>query len=192
MKFPVFSLYNRETWYRDEFARDCLLQGRVCEPSVPESPRFGAGSPGGLGGLSRLTPRFTLGEQLLGAPALEQRPSRKRVWGNFSTGGSRGIRESNQYVREGGAAARDMLIRAAAAGWGVPPAECSAANSVITHTPSGRTATYGKVAQAAATLDPPKDIKLKDPKDWKIAGKPVKRLDTADKVNGSWRRCWSW
>jgi isoquinoline 1-oxidoreductase beta subunit len=77
-----------------------------------------------------------------------------------------------------------MLIRAAAAGWGVPPAECSAANSMITHTPSGRTATYGKVAQAAATLDPPKEIKLKDSKDWKIAGKSLKRLDTADKVNG--------
>jgi isoquinoline 1-oxidoreductase beta subunit len=110
--------------------------------------------------------------------------ARKRVWKNFSTGGSRGIRESNQYVREGGAAARDMLIRAAAAGWGVEPAECSAANSVITHKPSGRTTTYGKVAAAAAKLDPPKDIKLKDPKDWKIAGKPLKRLDTADKVNG--------
>jgi isoquinoline 1-oxidoreductase subunit beta len=110
--------------------------------------------------------------------------ARKRVWGNFSTGGSRGIRESNEYVRQGGAAARDMLIRAAAAGWGVPPAECSAANSVITHKPSGRTTTYGKVAQAAAKLDPPKDITLKDPKDWKIAGKPLRRLDTADKVNG--------
>ncbi|HWZ68416.1 MAG TPA: molybdopterin cofactor-binding domain-containing protein [Stellaceae bacterium] len=110
--------------------------------------------------------------------------ARKRVWGNFSTGGSRGIRESNQYVREGGAAARDMLIRAAAAGWGVEPAECSAVNSVITHKPSGRTTTYGTVAAAAAKLDPPKDIKLKDPKDWKIAGKPLKRLDTADKVNG--------
>jgi isoquinoline 1-oxidoreductase beta subunit len=66
----------------------------------------------------------------------------------------------------------------------VEPAECSAANSVITHKPSGRTTTYGKVAAAAAKLDPPKDIKLKDPKDWKIAGKPLKRLDTADKVNG--------
>ncbi len=110
--------------------------------------------------------------------------ARKRVWKNYSTGGSRGIRESNQYVREGGAAARDMLIRAAAAGWGVEPTECNAANSVITHTPSGRTTTYGKVAAAAAKLDPPKDIKLKDPKDWKIAGKPLKRLDTADKVNG--------
>jgi isoquinoline 1-oxidoreductase beta subunit len=111
--------------------------------------------------------------------------ARKRVWGNFSTGGSRGIRESNQYVREGGAAARDMLIRAAAAAWRVPADECSAANSVITHKPSGRMITYGKIADSAAKLDPPKEIKLKDPKDWKIAGKPVKRLDTAPKVDGS-------
>ncbi len=111
--------------------------------------------------------------------------ARKRVWGNFSTGGSRGIRESNQYVREGGAAARDMLIRAAAAAWSVPAGECTAANSVITHKPSGRTITYGKIADSAAKLDPPKEIKLKDPKDWKIAGKPVKRLDTAPKVDGS-------
>ena len=110
--------------------------------------------------------------------------ARKRIWGNFSTGGSRGIRESQQYVRQGGAAARDMLIRAAAGIWGVPVEECSAANSVITHKPSGRKTTYGKVAEAAAKLDPPKDIKLKDPKDWKIAGKPLKRLDTVDKVNG--------
>jgi isoquinoline 1-oxidoreductase subunit beta len=117
-------------------------------------------------------------------PTPGQSAARKRVWGNFSTGGSRGIRDSNQYVREGGAAARDMLIHAAAAGWGVPPAECSAANSVITHKPSGRTTTYGKVAAEAARLDPPKDIKLKDPKEWTIAGKPVKRLDTADKVTG--------
>jgi isoquinoline 1-oxidoreductase beta subunit len=64
-------------------------------------------------------------------------------------------------------------------------AECSAANSVITHKPSGRTITYGKVADAAAKLDvPPKDVPLKDPKDWKIAGKPLKRLDTADKLTG--------
>src|SRR3989440_2282412 len=117
-------------------------------------------------------------------PTPGQNAARKRVWGNFSTGGSRGIRESHEYVRQGGAAARDMLIRAAAAGWGAPPAECSTANSVITHKPSGRTTTYGKVAAEAARLDPPKEIKLKDPKDWKGAGKPVKRLDTADKVNG--------
>src|SRR5207302_9560915 len=117
-------------------------------------------------------------------PTPGQNAARKRVWGNFSTGGSRGIRDSNQYVREGGAAARDMLIRAAAAGWGVEPAECSAANSVITHKPSGRPTTYGTAAEAAAKLEPPKEIKLKDPKDWKIAGKPLKRLDTPDKVTG--------
>src|ERR1700737_3867952 len=117
-------------------------------------------------------------------PTPGQNVARNRVWGNFSTGGSRGIRESNQYVREGGAAAREMLIRAAAAGWGVPLAECSAANSVITHEPSGRTTTYGKVAAEAAKLEPPKDIELKDPKDWKIAGKPLKRLETPEKDNG--------
>jgi isoquinoline 1-oxidoreductase beta subunit len=117
-------------------------------------------------------------------PTPGENVARKRVWGSFSTGGSRGIRDSNQYVREGGAAARDMLIRAAAQAWGVAPEECSAANSVITHKPSGRAVTYGKVADTAAKLPPPSEIKLKDPKDWKIAGKPVKRLDTADKVNG--------
>ena len=117
-------------------------------------------------------------------PTPAENASRKRVWGNLSTGGSRGIRDSHQYVREGGAAARDMLIRAAATGWGVPAEECSVANSVISHKSSGRTTTFGKVAWAAAKLDPPKDIKLKDPKDWKIAGKGIKRLDTAEKVNG--------
>jgi isoquinoline 1-oxidoreductase beta subunit len=110
--------------------------------------------------------------------------ARDRVWKDFSTGGSHGIRGSHQYVREGGAAARDMLIRAAAASWGVAPAACRAANSIITHQPSGQTTSYGKVAAAAAKLDPPKEIKLKDPKDWTLAGKPLKRLDTPDKVTG--------
>jgi len=109
---------------------------------------------------------------------------RKRAWGDFSTGGSRGIRESHKYVREGGAAARMMLVQAAADQWKVPAAECRASNSVITHTPTKRTLRYGQVAEAAARLDVPKDVKLKDPKEWKLIGKPVKRLDTADKVNG--------
>ncbi|MBI1778412.1 MAG: xanthine dehydrogenase family protein molybdopterin-binding subunit [Proteobacteria bacterium] len=117
-------------------------------------------------------------------PTPGQNVARKRVWGNFSTGGSRGIRESNEYVRQGGAAAREMLVQAAANSWKVPASECGAANSVITHKPSGRKTTYGKVAEAASKLEPPKAVKLKDPKDWKIAGKPVKRLDTADKVTG--------
>ncbi len=77
-----------------------------------------------------------------------------------------------------------MLIQAAADQWKVPASECSAAASVITHKPSGRTTTYGKVAEAAAKLPQPKDVPLKDPKTWKIAGKPVKRLDTMDKVTG--------
>jgi isoquinoline 1-oxidoreductase beta subunit len=77
-----------------------------------------------------------------------------------------------------------MLVQAAANQWNVPAAECSASNSVITHKASGRKTTYGKVAEAAARLDPPKDVKLKDPKDWKIAGKSMKRLDTLDKVTG--------
>ena len=110
--------------------------------------------------------------------------ARKRAWGEFSTGGSRGIRQSNEYVRKGGAAARMMLVKAAADQWGVSPGECAAANSVITHTPTGRKVTYGKVAEAAAKLPQPTDVPLKDPKTWKIAGKPLKRLDTAKKVNG--------
>jgi len=111
--------------------------------------------------------------------------ARNRVWGNFSTGGSRGIRESQEYVRKGGATARTMLVQAAADGWKVPAAECTAANSVITHRPSGRTTTYGKVAAVAGTLKAPADVPLKDPKDWKLAGKRLARLDTVDKVTGA-------
>jgi isoquinoline 1-oxidoreductase beta subunit len=118
-------------------------------------------------------------------PTPGQSVKRKRAWGDFSTGGSRGIRDSNQYVREGGAAARMMLIQAAATGWNVPVAECSAANSVITHKPSGRTITYGKVAEAAAKLTPPEKPALKDPKEWKLIGKSVARLDTKDKLTGA-------
>ena len=110
---------------------------------------------------------------------------RKRIWGDFATGGSRGIRTSEQYVRKGGAAARIMLVEAAAQKWGVPVAECMAANSVITHKPSGRTVRFGEVADAAAKLEVPKDITLKSPKEWKIIGKPLDRIDgVADKVTG--------
>jgi len=118
-------------------------------------------------------------------PTPGQSVARKRVWGDFSTGGSRGIRSSQDYVRKGGATARVMLIQAAADGWKVPASECTADNSVITHKPSGRTTTYGKVAEAAAKLTPPSDVKLKDPKDWKLIGKGVKRLDTVDKTTGA-------
>ena len=118
-------------------------------------------------------------------PTPGQNLARKRVWRDMSTGGSRGIRGSHDYVRQGGAAAREMLIAAAAQEWGVPAADCRAANSVITHSASGRSTTFGKVATAAAKMEPPKEVKLKDPKDWKLIGKGVARLDTKDKVDGS-------
>ncbi|WIW48244.1 molybdopterin cofactor-binding domain-containing protein [Bradyrhizobium sp. 62B] len=118
-------------------------------------------------------------------PTPGQSVARKRVWGDFSTGGSRGIRSSQDYVRKGGATARVMLIQAAADAWKVPASECTAENSVITHKASGRTTTYGKVAEAAAKLTPPAEVKLKDPKDWKLIGKGVKRLDTVDKTTGA-------
>jgi isoquinoline 1-oxidoreductase beta subunit len=109
---------------------------------------------------------------------------RKRVWGDYSTGGSRGIRTSHDYVRKGGATARVMLVQAAANQWGVPASECTVANSIVTHGPSKRRLSYGKLAEAAAKLEPPKDVPLKDPKQWKVIGKPVARLDTRDKVTG--------
>jgi isoquinoline 1-oxidoreductase subunit beta len=119
-------------------------------------------------------------------PTPGQSVARKRAWGDFSTGGSRGIRTSQDYVRKGGATARMMLVQAAANEWKVPASECTASNSVITHTPSGKKINYGKVVEAAAKLTPPADadVKLKDPKDWKIAGKPLLRLDTVDKTTG--------
>ena len=116
-----------------------------------------------------------------------QNYARKRVWGDMSTGGSRGIRGSQDYVRRGGAAARMMLLQAAADELKVPVTELTVSNGVISHAASSRTISYGKVAAAAAKLTPPdpKTIQLKDPKNWKIAGKPMKRLDTADKLDGS-------
>jgi isoquinoline 1-oxidoreductase beta subunit len=111
----------------------------------------------------------------------------KRAWGEMGTGGSRGIRTSEDYVRRGGAAARLMLLQAAAEQWNVPASELAVSDGVITHGASKRSIRYGEVAASAAKLTPPdpKSIKLKDPKDWKIAGKPLKRLDTADKLDGS-------
>ena len=109
---------------------------------------------------------------------------RKRIWGSMSTGGSQGVRSSQDYVRKAGAAARLMLISAAAARWKVPAAECTAERGVISHGPSKRRLRYGEVAAEAAKLEPPKDIALRDPKDWKIAGKPMHRFDIPDKVIG--------
>ena len=109
---------------------------------------------------------------------------RKRIWGSMSTGGSAGIRTSQEYLRKSGAAAREMLMSAAATEWSVPVAECKVANGVITHTKSKRRMTYGKVAAAAGKLEAPKEPRLKDPKDWKVAGQSLRRLEIPDKVLG--------
>ena len=116
-----------------------------------------------------------------------QNLARKRAWGDMSTGGSRGIRTSQDYIRRAGAAARMMMVQAAADEWKVPVGELTVASGVITHAGSGRSTSYGKVAGAASKLTAPnlKTIKLKNPKEWKIAGKPMKRVDTAKKLNGA-------
>jgi isoquinoline 1-oxidoreductase subunit beta len=109
---------------------------------------------------------------------------RDRVWGDMSTGASRSVASSQLYLRQAGAAARHMLIAAAAARLGVPPAECVAAASVITHPPSGRKLSFGAVAAEAANVPPPDEVTLKDPREWKLAGKPRRRLDVPAKVTG--------
>lgn len=113
--------------------------------------------------------------------------ARDRVWGSHATGGSRGIRGSHQYVREGGAVAREMLIAAAAQSWGVAASECSARDSVVTHESTGRTLRYGELADAAAKLPVPESVALKDPDDWRLVGQSVARIDTVDKVTGKLR-----
>ena len=117
-------------------------------------------------------------------PTPGQSAARGRPWGEFMTGGSRGIRASQEYVRKGGAIARIMLIQAAANQWQVSASECMASKGVITHKPSNRSTSYGKVADAAAKLPVPKDVTLKDPSVWTIAGKSLRRLDTVDKTTG--------
>ncbi len=112
---------------------------------------------------------------------------RKRPWGDMAAVGSRTIRNSQEYLRKAGATARDMLVMGAAQRWGVPPSECVAANSVVTHTPTKRSARYGELALYSLKFDAPKDPKMKDPKDWKIAGKPIPRVDIPATVMGQQR-----
>jgi isoquinoline 1-oxidoreductase beta subunit len=117
-------------------------------------------------------------------PRPDENLRRNRIWGDFSTGGSRSIRNSHHMLRRAGATAREMLIAAAAAQWGVGAAECRATNSVVTHARSGRTATFGQLAEAAAAIPPPKTVRLKKQSEWRLIGTPTRRLEVADKVVG--------
>ncbi|HEY1132672.1 MAG TPA: molybdopterin cofactor-binding domain-containing protein [Roseateles sp.] len=116
-------------------------------------------------------------------PTPGQNLARNRAWGSMSTGGSRGVRESHEYVRKGGALARAMLIQAAANQWNVSVVECSTASGWVVH--AGKRLSYGQLAAEAAKLAAPADIQLKPVKDWQLAGRPMKRLDTRAKLDGS-------
>jgi len=106
-------------------------------------------------------------------------------FGVQGTGGSSATRTSWEPLRRAGAAARMMLLEAAAQKWGVDKSECRAENGAVLHAATQRQLTYGSLAEAAAKLPVPQNVPLKDPKEFRIIGKPAKRLDTPDKVNGS-------
>ena len=120
---------------------------------------------------------------------LEHAPPNDKLYGNPTfglqvTGNSNSIRSFWKPLRNAGASARAMLVQAAAQQWQVEPASCTASNSQVLHADSGRKLAYGELADAANAQTPPKDVPLKDPRDFTLIGKPLKRLDTPDKVNG--------
>src|SRR6202795_952348 len=121
--------------------------------------------------------------------ALEHAPPSDKLYGNplfgiQATGNSNSVRAWWKPLRTAGASARAMLVQAAAQQWQVEPASCTTANSEVMHTESGRKLSYGELVDAASAQTPPKDVPLKDPKNFGLIGKPLKRLDTPDKVNG--------
>jgi isoquinoline 1-oxidoreductase subunit beta len=120
---------------------------------------------------------------------LEHAPANEKLYANpvfgiQATGGSTSLRAFWKPLRAAGATARAMLVQAAAQQWQVEPASCTTSNGEVTHTESGRKLSYGVLAAAAGSQTPPKDVPLKDPKNFVLIGKPLKRFDTPDKVNG--------
>src|SRR6267142_1541133 len=121
--------------------------------------------------------------------ALQHAPPNDKLYGNPTfglqvTGNSNSIRAFWKPLRDAGASARAMLVQAAAQQWQVEPASCKTSNSEVTHAESGRKLSYGALAAAASGQTPPKDVPLKDPKNFTLIGTPLKRFDTPDKVNG--------
>ena len=120
---------------------------------------------------------------------LEHAPANEKLYANpafgiQATGGSTSLRVFWKPLREAGASARAMLVHAAAREWQVDPASCTASNGEVIDKKSGRKLSYGALAANASGERPPKDVAPKDPKDFVLIGKPLKRLDTPDKVNG--------
>ncbi|WP_426268901.1 molybdopterin cofactor-binding domain-containing protein [Dyella kyungheensis] len=122
--------------------------------------------------------------------AVEHAPPNRKLYtnpllGDQATGGSTTIRFCWTTLRDAGAAARSMLVAAAAQRWKVDPGQCTTAHGVVTHTPSGRTLSYGELADAAGQLTPPAKAPLKDPKQFQLIGKSLRRVDTPGKVDGT-------
>jgi isoquinoline 1-oxidoreductase beta subunit len=120
---------------------------------------------------------------------LEHAPANEKLYANpafgiQATGGSTSVRAFWKPLRDAGASARAMLVQAAAQQWQVEPSSCTTSNGEVMHTQSGRKLSYGALAAAASNQTPPKDVALKDPKDFRLIGTPLKRFDTPDKVNG--------
>ena len=104
--------------------------------------------------------------------------------GGQVTGGSTSVRGAWEPLRQAGATARAVLVQAAADQWKVDPKECQTAAGAVTHAPSGRSAHYGELVEAASKLEAPADVPLREPKDFRVIGKATHRLDSAEKVNG--------
>jgi isoquinoline 1-oxidoreductase beta subunit len=115
--------------------------------------------------------------------------ARGEIWGDFQTGGSGSIRELNQPLRQAGAAARMMLVAAAAKQWGVPQGECQVEAGIVRHAASDRSVSSGEVAHLAAEMEPPADVPLKGFEDWRLLGQPLRRLDTPEKLTGKQLYC---
>jgi len=157
------------------------------------------------GGITLIMPQVEMGQgtytsmPMLLAEELEVEPEQVRLehappddkqyanpfFGEQMTGASSSVRAFYEPLRRAGATARAMLVAAAAASLNVDPASCRAQKGVVTHTPTGRTLTYGVLAAAAAALPVPDKVTLKEPKDFTLIGTPAKRLDTPSKVNGT-------
>ncbi|WP_374470332.1 molybdopterin cofactor-binding domain-containing protein [Phenylobacterium sp.] len=125
-------------------------------------------------------------DQVLIAPAPPNEELYKQPLLQFQgTGGSTSIRGAWEPLRKAGAAARTMLITAAANRWGVPPGECVAERAMVMHPPTGRQLPYGQVVDDAARVPKPEQVALKDPSRFKLIGKMIRRVDTPTKVNGA-------
>jgi isoquinoline 1-oxidoreductase beta subunit len=126
----------------------------------------------------------------LGQIKIEHSPPNEQLYANpflggQITGGSTSTRSQYQVLREAGAVARTLLIQAAAERWHVDPSTCTVAQGVVSHSSSGRKLGFGALAKSAGALPMPAKVTLKDPKDFRLIGKPLRRVDSPDKTKGA-------